>query len=339
MSIDELASCARRVVLRAAGIGGADLVSQGVRIFLIIGPIGFWSSTLLLVEIARNSFLVSLGVALALEIRRIGSLQARPVARWVALAATTVLVVVVGSALVSTDIGVRLGLAASEHSLRLHAFWNNAVVALIAVGYLTRRHESVQAARSRNLQELRLRQTRQRLVSISAQTAEARLEPQMLFDCLTRARDVYPVDMRRGDALLDNLVHYLRMTLGTDAAGASTLAQAAALAAARIDVERCESDPPMNLHVEADVGRAQFPANLLAPLVCEWLRHPNATPPRMLRLDASTDGKSLRVRLQGPCPVPTEALRRATMNLSAFASTRATITAANDSVDMEIAHA
>ncbi len=306
----------RRLLLRIAGIAGADLVSQGVRILVVAWPFAPSAGGLLLVEIARNSLPLAAGVALALDLFEDCARAWRPALRWLALGVAIAIVVATTSAVVSAETAIRLGLSESGRTLALHTVWNNLVVSLLAVAYLTRRRESSEAERRRGVQASRLEHARLRLAGVSAQAAQSRLDPQMLFDCLSRARCTYPANLDRGDALLARLTTYLRLTLSIGSSEASMLGREAALAASRFDVERRESDSPFVIDIDPLLASYPFPPDLLALLIQRWMASAPIDRPRALHLAARTDGGALCVSLRGSCPPPRDAVAQSRQEIA-----------------------
>lgn len=298
----------RRLLLRIAGIAGADLVSQGVRILIIAWPIGTADAALLIAEIARNGVLLATGIAVALDLFESSSDEWNAHLRWLALAVAIVAIVAMTSAVISGDVAVMLGLAESGQSLALHTVWHNLAVALLAVAYLTRRRESTEAEQRRRSQESRLAHARRRLARVSAQAAQSRLDPQMLFDCLSRAREIYPNDLDRGDALVERLTNYLRLTLSVGSSETSTLGREASLAAARFEVDRRDGDTPFAITIDPALESHDFPPDLLALLTQRWMASAPADLPRSLRLATVAGSGSLRLSLRGSCRPPSEAI-------------------------------
>ncbi len=298
----------RRLLLRIAGIAGADLVSQGVRILVVAWPLDATTTGRLLVDIGRNSIALAAGVAVALDLFERSADRWNAPGRWLALAIAILAVVATTSAIPSAQVAVRLGLAESGRSLALHTLWNNLSVALLAVAYLTRRRESTEAEQRRRLQASRLEHARRRLALVSSQAAQSRLDPQMLFDCLSRARDIYPNDLDRGDALVERLTNYLRLTLSVGSSETSTLGREASLAAARFDVDRRDVDSPFIVAIDPALESHDFPPDLLALLTQRWMASAPADRPRSLQLATVAGGGSLRLSLRGSCPPPSEAI-------------------------------
>lgn len=298
----------RRLLLRFAGIAGADLVSQGVRILVVAWPLDATSASLLVAEIARNSIPLAAGVAVALDLFESSAGRWSVHLRWLAMTTAIVTVGATTSAFMSSNVAVRLGLAESGQSLALHTLWHNVSVALLAVAYLTRRRESTEAEQRRRLQVSRLEHVRRRLAMVSSQAAQSRLDPQMLFDCLSRAREVYPNDLDRGDAMVERLTNYLRLTLSLGSSETSTLGREASLAAARFDVDRRDVDPPFIVAIDPALESHDFPPDLLALLTQRWMASAPAGQPRSLQLATVAGSGSLRLSLRGSCRPPSEAV-------------------------------
>ena len=298
----------RRLLIRIAGIGGADLVSQGVRILIVAWPLDPQTAGLLIVEIASNSIRLAVGLGIALDLFESHFGHWSTPSRWLALSIAVLAVIAAVSAFVSGDVALGLGLTESGQSLALHTLWNNLVVAMLAGAYLTRRRESTEADQRRQAQASRLEHARRRLAGVSAQAAQSRLDPQMLFDCLSRARCVYPGDLDRGDALLTRLTTYLRLTLSIGSGEASTLGREAALASARFDVERRDGDVPFAVDIDPALESRPFPPDLLTGLTVRWMAGAPEDQPRTLRIAAVEDEGSLHLRLRGSCRPPREAI-------------------------------
>jgi hypothetical protein len=328
----------RRVAVRAAAIGGAGLASEGVHVLLVAWPIGALDAAALLAEIARQSLM--LGTLLALVLESLEDRAANSEA-WVArasLVAGAAVAVLLSSALDHSPAAFRLGLISSPRSLRLHSMWNDTVVALVAITYLMRRKDSVRAEQRRLALEARLREARQQLAVIAAQTARSRIDPQMLFDCMRRARDEYAGELAGGDSLLERLTNYLRLTLGGATGGACTLGREAAIAVARSDVERSGDDPPLELDIPAELNELPFPPHLLSVLSRDWLSAP-ITPPGAMRIWARLGTLSLHVTVVGPCPTPFTAVQACQRMIAEYTSGNGKVAQDANAVHMELPYA
>lgn len=294
-----------RWAIRMLGIAGADFVSQYLRVLIVLWPIDAGDAFLLAVEVAKHGLFLGAAVAAALEADAWLRGRISDGRRIAVLAVTGLTAIVASSALIHVEggeVGVRLGVVDSQRSLQLHTLWNNAVVGAVAMVYLSRRRETREAEQRRRLDEAKLEQTRRQLTETSTHAAQHRLDPETLFTCLHRARDLYPVDPTRGDELLDRLTRYLRLTLAADAT--STLGREAATAAARLELDRADADPGLDVRLSDELARLPFPSGLLTQTVQAWWKAMPQGADRTLRIDARLGNGVLSVDVEGPCDPP-----------------------------------
>jgi hypothetical protein len=313
-----------RWAIRVIGVTTAYLVSQLLPALIVLVPIDAGDVFLLAVEIGRTGLLLGAAVAILLEadvwLRGRVSTKLRLLALTAAGATALFAIAPLGRA----DMALRLGLAVSERSLFLHGLWSNTVVGLLAMVYLSRRRETRDAEQRRRLDEAKLEQTRRQLAQTLANAAQTRLDPETLFACLHRARDLYPVDPAKGDELLDRLTRYLRLALGSDAP--STLGREAAIAAARLELERGDADPALDVCLTDELGLLPYPSGLLTQIVQAWWMAVPRGAERILRVDALALHGVLRVSVEGPCEPPPPTVVRSTDVLRQWTHRAASVT-------------
>ena len=151
---------------------------------------------------------------------------------------------------------------------------------------------------------------RQQLLSARLLALQARVEPQFLFDALTRIGALHEHDPTTADAMLADLIALLRAMLPTGTAPTSTVEREFALASAWLRVQR-HLGVPIEIEIEASplAARSALGPMLVLPLLQEMLALPRARSVAW-RLDAepvaSTEAMPrtprLRIRLAPEIP-------------------------------------
>jgi LytS/YehU family sensor histidine kinase len=103
------------------------------------------------------------------------------------------------------------------------------------------------------------------------QTLQARVEPGLLFQTLSRVRDLYDVDAHAADAMLDELILYLRAAMPRMRDTAAPLAQELELARSWITIVDRHRALTATFECDASAGAARMPSMLLLPLVSALL--------------------------------------------------------------------
>ena len=166
---------------------------------------------------------------------------------------------------------IRLGIVES----RTTGLWSSLFDALLMAIFLVyqRSGQSRSEAASRRLQQLQREQqaARRRLVEAQLQAMQARVDPQMLFDVLDRAQGLYTTDAPRAEALLDELIVFLRAAVPRMHSASSTLAQELELAASYFRLRKLRDGAPATarINLPAALASRAFPAGVILPLLSE----------------------------------------------------------------------
>ncbi len=320
------APAGRRLLLRVLGLTVAELALEMPPIFLVALPLSPGDSTALAAEIGANAVLLSLGLAVVLEIHeRSGALDG-PALRAAMLISAACAVVLLSVALVDGGTAMRLGLSSSQRSLQLHSLWNNAVFTIVALFYLTRRRSSADAEHRCRQHEMQWRLARRRIGGAAARAAQARLDPQVLFDCLGHAQAAYRVDPDRADQLLDRLTDFLRLTLSGTRDGTDTLAHAVEVALASMSLAAPGAPAAMRVTLAPEAARQPFPPGLLAPLLRDWAKALPAEPAGGgLSLSAGRHERSLRIVIEAMAAPPAGTLADCRTQLAEMHGARASV--------------
>jgi hypothetical protein len=165
---------------------------------------------------------------------------------------------------------------------------------------------------------------RQQLLGARLMALQARVEPQFLFDALSRIGALHEHDAQGADALLTDLIALLRAMLPTGSAATSSVAREFALAGAWL---RVQHHMGASIDVQIAASPLAAPSGLAAMLVLPLLQEIGAKPgaaslawrlsgelvPSVVDLDgspASARTPRLRLRLAPNVPLP-EAVRAA----------------------------
>ena len=319
----ELPSSARwqRVAARTAGICGAALAAQLPPMLLVGWPLVRTDLIPLVGNLLVDYGRVALVVALTLHaVERTAGWRRR----WrhallvAGLTAAVTTQLIPGTGREFTDgpqfeerLG-RAGINYDERALRLYQIWFSAILAAVSAIYLMQLDDSIEAEQRRRSLTAQWHQARRRVRIMHDAAGAARLDPQVLFDCLGVARSEYLSDAARGDALLDRLIDFLRGTLSGTRTGHHTLdlemamaTRFAAVVAGSAGVQFVDAVPSGLRHLEVCPG-------VLLSLVQQWLAACAAaagstvaatTASRQLQVSASVEGKAPRLLclcLSGP---------------------------------------
>ena len=166
---------------------------------------------------------------------------------------------------------IRLGLVESTTTGSWSALFN----ALLMATFLVYQHggQARSEEASRRLQQLQHEQqaARRRLVEAQLQALQARVDPQMFFDILESVQRLYATDAPRAEALLDELIVFLRSALPRLRSASSTLAQELELAASYFRLQTLRGGAPAAVRItlpDALAARA-FPVGVILPLLAE----------------------------------------------------------------------
>ena len=144
-----------------------------------------------------------------------------------------------------------------------------AACGLVLAAYLTVRDR--EAAAVRQAQEAQMARVRTERATMGARlkVMQARVEPELLFGALTEVRALYLRAPAEAEALLGNLIDYLRAALPQMRGESSTLRKEAELAAVYLKVVPTGRSGHLAVELEIDdeAGGIAFPPMFLLPLV------------------------------------------------------------------------
>ena len=214
------------------------------------------------------------------------------------------------------------GIADDPEAVRLHLTWFTVILASVSALYLLQRRESIEAEQRRVLLEEQWQQARRRVRILRDAAGAARVDPQILFDCMDLARREYLRDAPSADALLDRLIDFLRGSLSATRSGPRALGSEvdhalrfAAIGAQAGGVQLVDSVP-------AALRQLNVCPGLLLPLVQQWLVTCGVSSSggggQPLYMDASIEGPTQRLlclRLSGPAVQPDALLAESRIRL------------------------
>jgi hypothetical protein len=165
--------------------------------------------------------------------------------------------------------GVSAGKILSNEAFLYRGWWLYSAAALLFAAYCRTREREQEVLRAAREAELARADTQRDIVASRLKVLQARVEPSLLFDALADVRAAYLANPPAADALLDDLVTYLRAALPQMRGGASTLGREVALADAYLHVVPAGRNKQLvtQTNVDIDIEDADFPPMVLLPVV------------------------------------------------------------------------
>lgn len=208
-------------------------------------------------------------------------------------------------ALASIDVpttSLTLGLTSSIAAFRLNSTWLRLLETSVALVFLMQRDVSRGAEAQLHQHALQWRLARRRADEVIARTALMRLEPEVLFATMRKARSTFPVDPERADASLEALTTYLRAVLQTSKAGQATFGDEVDLAAARLGLSDFAENVALAVQAEPGVRSRRIPVGALPQFLYRWAEALNSSgsTTAIVHVSASLVDDDLLVRFEGP---------------------------------------
>ncbi|MFL6658491.1 MAG: sensor histidine kinase [Massilia sp.] len=150
------------------------------------------------------------------------------------------------------------------------------LVVTLAVGtYLRNRENLLHAKTEAATEKARAEAIARQALQAQLQLLQAQIEPHMLFNTLANLQGMISIDPDRAQLLLDQLIQYLRATLASSRAEATTLAQEFTLMEAYLGLMSVRMGTRLSytLTLPTSLRSAQLPPMLLQPLVENAIIH------------------------------------------------------------------
>ncbi len=196
----------------------------------------------------------------------------------------------------TTAMKLGVNLSTPAISLSIAALWFP--LGLLLATQFHRSHQE-RAATGRLRQALREQQAAQRRFALAQlQALQSRIDPRFLFDMLQHVRDAYETDPPRAEALLEELIVFLRTVLPKVHSNASTLGREAAIAFqySRLVAAARPSAGELQVALPAQLAELPFPPGVLLPLISDLLQQGAAAGgPIQLAVVLAADGCELTV--------------------------------------------
>jgi len=196
---------------------------------------------------------------------------------------------------------VREGLVTSTAAFLMRMGWVYFTAGLLFAVFCHARDRELAAIHAARTATLERAGAERDIVEMRLQVIQARVEPEILFGALADVRAAYARDTAAADALLDDLIAYLRAALPQMRKGASTVAREAGLAQAYLRVAPAGRDGRLVAELVLD-DRAHdepFPPLVLLPLVHAAADAGARLVRIVARSSASSPGRTIEVELAG----------------------------------------
>ena len=151
----------------------------------------------------------------------------------------------------------------------LRGLWYYSATSLLLAAYFATRDRDADTAQLARTAELERGSMQRAVMESRLKVIQARVEPELLFDVLADVQRLYAKAPAEAEALLDDLIVYLRAALPQMRGNASTLAQEAALAGAYLKVTPAAREGVLAYAERIPDGLADlpFPPMVLLPLL------------------------------------------------------------------------
>lgn len=193
--------------------------------------------------------------------------------------AATAIVVMVGAGALSAAVSIHglpyealhitVGASASATVALWYETWMRSLIGLLALIIVEQVRAKRQAVERLADRHQRSTLVRRQLAYAQLQAIQARVDPQLLFETLAAVKRLYERDIARAEALLDELIAFLRAALPRLRSARSSLEVEFALVGCYVRMLRAAGDAAIELKATLPeaLANAVFPAGLLLPLV------------------------------------------------------------------------
>jgi hypothetical protein len=159
----------------------------------------------------------------------------------------------------------------SGNALLLRAWWFFSTAGFLFGIFASSQERALGAIRAAQAAELECAEMQSDAIELRLRALQARLEPRLVFALLDEIGTLYGRDPAAADALLDDLIAYLRAALPQLPDDVPTLADEAALVESllRILPDARAHALAVAVRIPEALGSRRFPSAVLAPLACD----------------------------------------------------------------------
>jgi hypothetical protein len=323
----------RRVVLTGLAIGAAAVLQELPRVLVLIWPVPISViariSSLMLTTETMTGLLVGTGLEFYWWMRQEpGNRSRRKLAIPVMLALPLVFAGILKLLPLNLSVVFELGLAGSVEAYWLYILWRTLVVGLIAIIYLVRKRHVFEEETRINTANREWEYARRAVLESRLQAIQARVEPQLLFDCLAKMRENYSHSVEAGEALLEALTDFLRCGLPQMRTATGTVFLECALLQSYAILLRSAafSRPVLTCDIDNQAAAATIAAGSLQGLVAPWLRSTSPASEESFHIRATTERGVVRIVVVGPPFEVTSALSATEQSLREIHGSRSSVT-------------
>ena len=298
---------ARRVALTGAAVGSLGVLAEWPRVVTLIWPVPVSVlGRLAALQFCQGLFLGAM-IASWIEVfwwlrdgRRTAVQKIVGIATMVVMPGLYVLVVPLLP--LPYSILVEYGMVGSLHAFWLFIFWENLVMSLLTLIYLTRKRqifaEDTRIARANREWEM----ARRGVLESRLQAIQARVEPQLLFDSLSRMRERYHSTLEDGEGLLEALTEFLRCGLPHMRSATGTIFLECELLKSYALLLRSAafSRPLLTCDLDPEAAAVTIAAGGLQGLVAPWLRSVSVDQNESFEIVARRSGHVVSITVTGP---------------------------------------
>jgi hypothetical protein len=297
----------KRVVMVGLSLAALGVPGGVGRVLIRIWPVPLSAAAQIILTLITTTSLTAMAIAASLEwyfwMRRgSGSAGRLVIAIGGSCAAFAVAILLLLVLPVPAPALYEYGLAASPLDFWTFVLWYTLIEIILLICYMGRKQQIYEQETRIATARQEWERARRAVLESRLQAIQARVEPQLLFDCLARMRQLYATGIQEGEVLLESLIDFLRCGLPHMRAATGTVyLECELLKSYALLMRSAEfSMPILHCDLDPDVAPTTIAAGGLQGLVGPWLRKASPDNDELFNIVARKTRDGVRITITGP---------------------------------------